>query len=107
MTFLDEQAVEGLLLETFVALGYERQSDTVIGPDGECAERTSHGDVILMERLKAAVARLNPDLPEPVREEAIRKLTLVERPSILEENRRLHRALVEGVKVEHRDAEGR
>src|SRR5690554_5090555 len=107
MTFLDEQAVEGLLLEAFLALGYERQSDRVIGPDGECAERTSHGDVILMGRLKAAVARLNPDLPEPVRDEAIRKLTLVERPSILEENRRLHRALVEGVKVEHRDAEGR
>src|SRR5690554_897978 len=107
MAFLDEQAVEGLLLETFVALGYERQSDRVIGPDGECAERTSHSDGILMERLKAAVARLNPDLPESLRGEAIRKLTLVERPSLLEENRRLHRALVEGVKVEYRDAEGR
>jgi len=107
MTFLDEQAVEGLLLEAFMALGYERQSDRVIGPDGECAERTSHSDVILMGRLKAAVARLNPHLPDSVREEAIRKLTLVERPSLLEENRRLHRALVEGVKVEYRDLEGR
>jgi len=107
MTFLDEHAVEGLLLEALEALGYERQGDRVIGPDGECAERTSHGDVILIGRLEAAVARLNPVLPEWVREEAIRKLTLVERPSLLEENRRLHRALVEGVKVEHRDAEGR
>jgi type I restriction enzyme R subunit len=107
MAFLDEQAVEGLLLEAFVALGYEHQSDSIIGPDGECAERTSHGDVILLGRMKAAVARLNPYLPEPVRDEAIRKLTLVERPSLLEENRRLHRALTEGEKVEHRDADGR
>jgi type I restriction enzyme R subunit len=107
MTFLNEQAVEGLLLDAFVDLGYERQSDKLIGPDGACAERTSHNDVILMGRLRAAVARLNPNLPVPVREEAIRKLTLVDRPSLLEENRRLHRALVEGVKVEYRDAEGR
>src|SRR5690625_1707668 len=107
MTFLDEQAVEGLLLETFVALGYERQNDKVIGPDGACAERTSHADVVLLGRLQSAVERLNPELPGSVLEEAIRKLTLVERPSLLEENRRLHRALVEGVKVEYRDPDGR
>src|SRR5690606_29733455 len=70
MSFLDERAVEGLLLEAFAGLGYERQSDSRIGPDGECAERTSHSDVILMSRLKAAVARLNSDLPESAREEA-------------------------------------
>ena len=107
MAYLDEQAVEGLLVEAFVGLGYEHQSDKSIGPDGECAERASHEEVVLMGRLRAAVARLNPDLPERVHEEAIRKLTVVELPSLLEENRRLHRALVQGVKVEYRDAEGR
>lgn len=107
MAFLDEHAVEGLLLDAFKALGYEHQPDQLIGPDGECAERTSYSDTILVGRLRAAVARLNPELPESVHEDAIRKLALVERPSLLEENRRLHRALVEGVKVEYRDADGR
>src|SRR5690625_3530166 len=107
MVFLNEHAVEGLLLETFIDLGYEHQNDKVIGPDGDQAERISNTDVILLDRLRSAVTRLNPELPESAREEAIRKLTIAERPSLLEENRRLHRALVEGVKIEYRDDEGR
>src|SRR5690606_564465 len=106
MSFLNEQEVERLLLERFVALGYEHQSDKVIGPDGPQPERLSHADVVLEGRLRAAIERLNPNLPGAAREEAVRWLGLVERPSLLEENRRLHRALVEGVPVEYRDDEG-
>src|SRR5699024_1287856 len=37
----------------------------------------------------------------------IRKLTSTEFPNLIEENRRLHRALIEGVPVEYRNDEGR
>src|SRR5690606_22648649 len=46
-------------------------------------------------------------LTESVRAAAIRKLSLVDRPSLLEEIRRLQRVLVVCLKVEHRAAEGR
>jgi len=59
---------------------------------------------VLRKRFEDAVARLNPDLPLAARQEAIRKVTQSERPSLLEENRRLHRLMTEGVDVEY-DAE--
>ena len=57
-------------------------------------------------RLRAAIARLNPQIPQDAREDALRKLLAVERPSLIEENRRLHRATVEGVRVEYRAEDG-
>lgn len=106
MSYLNELAVERILLERFAALGYEHQSDKVIGPDGALPERLSHADVVLEGRLRAAVERLNPGLPRAAREEALRWLGVVKHPSLLGENQRLHRALIEGVPVEYRDDEG-
>ena len=72
MAFLSEAALEEALLAQFVALGYARASDEVIGPDGKHAERESHDEVILRGRLEAAIARLNPQLPPEARQDAVR-----------------------------------
>ena len=101
MAFLSEAALEEALLAQFVALGYARASDEVIGPDGKHAERESHDEVILRGRLEAAIARLNPQLPPEARQDAVRKVTQSEWPVLLEENRRLHTLLTEGVDVEY------
>lgn len=100
MAFLSEDDVEQVLLEQFLELGYTRLPDSVIGPDGTAPERASYGDVILIGRLESAVARLNPHIPADAREEAIKRIMGAESASLIEENRRLHRALVEGVDVE-------
>src|SRR5690606_33182910 len=50
--------------------------------------------------------RLNPRLPAEARDEAFRRVLASETPSLVEENRRLHRLLVEGVPVEFHDGEG-
>jgi type I site-specific deoxyribonuclease, HsdR family len=101
MVFLSEASLEEALLAQFVALGYARASDELIGPDGRHAERESHDEVFLHGRLEAAVARLNPGLPQEARQDALRQLTQSELPALLEENRRIHRLLVEGVDVEY------
>ena len=44
--------------------------------------------------------RLNPHLPAETLEDVLRKVRQAETPSLVEENRRLHRYLVEGVPVE-------
>jgi len=87
-------------------LGYATVGGPEIGPDSATSERISYGDVILAERLKAAIARLNPALPSDALAEAHAKLLKVETPSLIEENRRLHRYLVEGVPVEVRRTDG-
>ena len=98
--FLSEADVEQILLDQLQELGYTRLPDSVIGPDGTAPERASYGDVILVDRLESAVARLNPYIPAEARQEAIKRIMGAESASIIEENRRLHHALVEGVDVE-------
>jgi type I restriction enzyme R subunit len=61
---------------------------------------------VLRKRFEDAVARLNPDLPLAARQDAVRRVMQSERPSLLEENRRLHRLMTEGVDVEYYAEDG-
>ena len=72
------------------------------------AERNdpNYRDVILESRLRQALARLNPDLPPEALEDAFRKLTEADAPSLIERNRAVHRMLVDGVTVEYRRKDG-
>ena len=101
MAFLSEAAVELALLEQLRGLGYSIEREEDIGPDGHRTERESHDEVVLKKRFEDAVERLNPGLPLEARQDAIRKVTQSELPSLLEENRRLHKLMTEGVDVEY------
>ncbi|NVO14049.1 MAG: type I restriction endonuclease subunit R [Rhodoplanes sp.] len=108
MSPFTESVVEEASLEWLGALGWA----VLHGPDiaaGEVlAERKDPGyrDVILERRLRAALARLNPDLPADARDEAFRKLMRVDAPSLVERNRLVHRMLVDGITVEYRRQDG-
>lgn len=101
MAFLSEAEVEQTLLAQFQALGYCIEGEEDIGPDGRRPERESHGEVVLRKRFEEAVARLNPALPQEARADAVRRVLQSELPSLLEENRRLHKLMTEGVDVEY------
>jgi type I restriction enzyme R subunit len=104
--FITEADVEQMLMDQFAGLGFTCLADTVAGPDGSAPEREAYSDVLLLGRLRAAVDRLNPHIPPEAREDAIKKVLAAEKPSLVEENRRLHQALVEGIKVEFRTDDG-
>ncbi|WP_006787325.1 type I restriction endonuclease subunit R [Thiorhodospira sibirica] len=106
MAFLSEAQLETALLNQLAGLGYARASDELIGPDGKQPEREAYDEVVLKDRLAAAVARLNPALPPEAQADTIRRLTQSELPSLLEENRRIHRLLTEGADVEYYAADG-
>ena len=101
MPFISEAALEQALLEQLQRLGYACISDEMIGPDGKHPERASHDEVVLKQRFEDAVARLNPGLPLEARQNAVRRVMQSELPSLLEENRRLHKLMTEGVDVEY------
>jgi type I restriction enzyme R subunit len=101
MAFLSEAEVEHALLDQLHTLGYAIEQEENIGPDGHQPERESHTEVVLKQRLADAVARINPGLPLEARQDAIRRVTQFELPALLEENRRIHKLLVEGVDVEY------
>ena len=101
MAFLSEAAVEQALLDQLRALDYSIEREEDIGPDGHRPERESHDEVVLKKRFGDAVARLNPHLPLEARQDAVRRVMQSELPSLLEENRRLHKLMTEGVDVEY------
>lgn len=103
-----ESVVEEAALAWLESLGYA----VLHGPDiavGEpAAERndSDYRDIVLEKRLWEALVRLNPELPSEAMEDAYRKLTLVDAPSLIERNRNLHRMLVDGATVEYRCKDG-
>ena len=95
-----ESEVEDAALEWLAGLGYAVLHGPDIGPEGPAPERGSYDEVLLTSRLRKALARLNPHLPAETLEDVLRKVRQAETPSLVEENRRLHRYLIEGVPVE-------
>ena len=99
MTF-SERHVEDAALSWLAELGYAVLHGPDISPDGPTPERISYDQVFLTQRLREALERLNPQLPVETLEEVLRKVQQTETPSLVQENRRLHRYLIEGVPVE-------
>jgi len=107
VSFTEANLVEAATVDWFNELGYEAKYGPDIEPGELFAERASFGDVVLLERLRTAVARINPTIPANALDEAIRKVTRTESPSPIENNRRFHRTLVDGVAVEYQAGDGR
>ena len=99
MSYLDESQAEIVAVGYFRDLGYDYAFGPDIAPDGERPERADYAQVVLLGRLRAALRRINPDVPGEAIEDAIRKVTRPESPSLVANNRAFHRLLVEGVDV--------
>ncbi|MDH2879784.1 type I restriction endonuclease subunit R [Bacillus cytotoxicus] len=97
---------EDLLEEAVIEILQEMDYDYVFGPeighDGEQPERKDYREVILEERLRNALFKLNRDLSEDALEEAYRKIITFNSPSLTENNKYFHTLLVEGVDVSFR-----
>ncbi len=97
---LNESHVEDAALEWFGELGYTVGHGPHLAPGEPAAERDSFGEVVLVGRLRAALRRLNPALPEEAREEALRKVLRVGTPALVQTNRAFHRMLRDGIPVD-------
>ena len=102
-----ESAVEQATLTWLEGLGYQVLYGPNIAPGGPAAARRDYGEVVLPRRLAEALARLNPAIPPEALEEAQRKITRQDSPSLTVNNRTFHRRLVDGIEVEYRADDGR
>jgi type I restriction enzyme R subunit len=107
MIGFSEEMVEHAGIEILKDLGWLHLPTQAIAPDGPSPQRQAYSQVVLLPRLERAVATLNPTLPEAARLEAIRQVLSSETGSLVEENRRIHQMLTQGVAVEYRAADGR
>ena len=103
---LNESMVEDAALEWFGELGYTVAHGPHLAPGEPTAERDSFGAVVLVERLREAIRRLNPAIPKEAREEALRKVLRVGSPSLTQTNRAFHQMLRDRVPVEYHRPDG-
>lgn len=99
MTKISESEIETFAIELFEKLGYQYIYAPDIAPDSETPERERFEDVLLVERLRTAVARINPGIPVDVRDEAIKQIHRLNSPELIANNEAFHRMLTEGIKV--------
>lgn len=102
MSKFTESVVEEAALAWLEARGWTILHGPEIASGMPSAERDDpeFRDVVLERRLRQALQRLNPSLPSDAIESALKKLTVVDGPSLLERNRAAWRMLIDGVGVE-------
>ncbi len=105
-TGLTESQVEDAALDWLASAGWAVKHGAEIAPCEPFAERSNYGEVVLAQRLRDALARLNSQLPAEALDDAFRRLTRPEGPDLVSRNRAMHRMLVDGVTVEYRTADG-
>ena len=101
-----ESVVEEATLDWLRELGYGVIHGQEIAPDAPRAERANFGEVVLEGRLRSALARINPGIPEEAREDALRQVLHIATPGLVESNRRFHALLTGGVPIEYQRADG-
>jgi type I restriction enzyme R subunit len=105
---MTEDQLEQEVLSWLEDVGYQVLSGPDIAPDGDHPERQDYRQVVLLDRLREAVARLNPDIPPAAREDAIKHVLDLGVPVQMAANQRFHRLLVTGVPVQYlKDGETR
>jgi len=101
-----ESVVEQAALAWLESIGWSVHQGVDIAPGEPGAERADYAQAVLAQRLRDALARLNPALPAEALEDAFRTLTRPEGAELIARNRTVHRQLVDGVTVEYRTADG-
>jgi type I restriction enzyme R subunit len=116
-SFLVDPGPEGQLVElpALKALCGERGSagegwtyvaGPELAPDAPAAERKLWSDVVLLQRLRAAVERINPHLPRDAIQRVCELAMASTSPAVVEDHRSFHELLLAGVPISYRDEEG-
>ena len=103
-----ESDLENAVLEWLEEMGYSIAFGPDIASDGESSERESYKDVILIGRLRDAIARINPSIPREAQEDALKKIVGVaySSPDLITANAVFHTILTDGVDIQYRREDG-
>ncbi len=99
MSKIKEDDIELLAIKIFKAQGFIHFFGPDIVPDGSRPLRESHGEVLLYKELRSSIARLNPNIPAPAREDAFNQIKKIPSQPLIDSNRIFHEKLITGVNV--------
>lgn len=98
-----EDLLEEAAIEILQDLGYSYIFGPNISCDGDYPERRDYREVILEQRIKDGLFRINKELPKEALDEAYRQIITFNSPSLMENNRYFHNLLVEGIQVSYKE----
>ena len=98
---MTEDQLEQEALAWLQDVGYTHRHGPDIAHDGAAPERAGYRQVVLAERLRTAIDRLNPGVPAAARDDALKQVLELGTPVLLAANRQFHRLLVAGVPVQY------
>lgn len=101
MNKITETDIELLAIEELENLGWQYIYAPQIACDGEFPERDTYQDVVLKERLRTAIARINPAVPAQAQEQALNEVLRIATTDLLQTNENFHVLLTTGVSVEY------
>ncbi len=105
MNSISENEIEEIAIGYLQKLGYSYLLGTEISPGSEHPER-QYNEVVLLTRLRDAIDKLNPNISQDAKEDALKKVLRTDSPNALINNETFHKYLTEGVDVEVRTADG-
>ncbi len=105
MAFMTEEDLENISIEWFKEIGYSFVHGPILAPDGSSPEREDFRQVILIERLRTALKKLNPEVPSATIESAVLQLTNPNIPGLLSSNRQFHQWITTGLLIKYMDGD--
>lgn len=101
-----ENQLEEAALGWLADQGYEVLFGQDIAHDGKNPQRENYTQVLLTERLRDVLTRINKKLPDSAIDEAVRKIQLTESPSLVINNRNFQKMITDGVDVQYNRSDG-
>ncbi|MCL2312459.1 MAG: type I restriction endonuclease, partial [Firmicutes bacterium] len=102
---MSEAEVEEMCLAMLGELGYSIVYGPDISEDGRIPER-NYGEVVLVDRLRRALRKINKLIPDSAIDEAVKKVLRTESKNLIENNHSFHRLITNGVSVQYKKADG-
>ena len=99
MSLINEEQVELQSIKWFEELGYQYKDGYKIAPEGINPERDDFRKVILEDRLRSALIKINSDIPSQTINNSISQILNPNIPSLLNCNREMHKWITKGLKV--------
>lgn len=97
MNILNEDEIEQMALQTLQEQGYSIVNGSTLN--------RLYNEVILTDRLEQSLAKINPEIPTEILDEAVRNVLRVQFTTLLANNEAFHKILTEGVDIKGREGD--
>ncbi|MDP7221973.1 MAG: type I restriction endonuclease subunit R [Alphaproteobacteria bacterium] len=101
MSKITENEIEEFAIELLEKQGFQYLYGPDIAPDSATPMRAGFDDVLIAQKLREAIDRLNPSIPAAAREDAYKQILRIHSPEMIDGNEAFHKVLTEGVSVSY------